>query len=401
MEKPRGFRWVMLFLSWFTAISLGMAWFCTPPLIESIGATLNLTVEQQAFILSMPILMFVFFSVPAGIICAKIGPKKTAGIAVTVAFLSTILRYFSSSYIVMLGGTALIGIGFALAFPNFPHCIAMWFPPREIGTATGIFTTSLAVGSGIAIAATPSVYEMVGSWQTTYLVFGVIVLLFDAIWWILAKDHPPMSKTSAEHAPPTVSLKEGLSRVASSKNIWLLVLTFFFMALAMMGTVSLLPMMFLTLKGMDLATAGFVASLLMWGVAVGNIAGPAISQRIGLRKPLLYIGLIIPAALIYAQGMVTGTLLPIVIFVAGFFLGFPLALLMAVPMELKEMSPLFVGSAIGLLMTFGMGLGGFIGPFISGFISLETLFTVYAVAFAISSVFLIPLAETGPRKKSK
>jgi CP family cyanate transporter-like MFS transporter len=152
---------------------------------------------------------------------------------------------------------------------------------------------------------------------------------------------------------------------------------------------------------MDLATAGFVASLLMWGVAVGNIAGPAISQRIGLRKPLLYIGLIIPAALIYAQGMVTGTLLPIVIFVAGFFLGFPLALLMAVPMELKEMSPLFVGSAIGLLMTFGMGLGGFIGPFISGFISLETLFTVYAVAFAISSVFLIPLAETGPRKKSK
>jgi cyanate permease len=401
MERPSGFRWVILFLSWFTAISLGMAWFSTPPLIGFITETLNLTVEEEALIQSIPVLMFVFFSIPAGILCAKIGPKKTAGIAVTVALLAAIPRYFSDSFIVLLGGTLLIGIGFALAFPNFPHCIATWFPPQEIGAATGIFVTSLAIGSGIAVAVTPSLYDIVGSWQATYLVFGVIVLLFDAIWWIFVKDRPPMSKMITEHAPPTVSLKEGLSRVASSKNIWFLVLTFFLMALAMMGTISLLPTMLINLQGMKPASAGFVSSLFMWGVAVGNIVGPAISQRIGLRKPLLYIGLLVPAAMIYAQGIVTGTMLPIVIFVAGFFLGFPLALLMAVPMELKEISPVLVGSAIGLLMTFGLGIGGFLGPFISGFISLDSLSTVYAVSFAIASVFLIPLAETGPRKRSQ
>jgi cyanate permease len=391
----------MLVLSWLTAISLGMAWFCTPPLIGFIAESLSLTDGEVAFIQSIPVLMFVFFSILAGILCAKIGPKKTAGIAVTVALLGTIPRYFAESYIVLLGGTLLIGIGFALAFPNFPHCIATWFPPQEIGTATGIFTTSLAVGSGIAIAVTPSVYEIVGSWQATYLLFGAIVLLFNAIWWILAKDRPPMSKMSTEHAPPTVSLKEGLSRVASSKNIWLLVLTFFFMSLAMMGTVSLLPTMFINLRGMEPGSAGFVSSLLMWGVAVGNIVGPPISEKVGLRKPLLYIGLLVPAALIYAQGTVNGTLLPIVIFTAGFFLGFPLALLMAVPMELKEIGPLLVGAAVGLQMTFGMGIGGFLGPFISGFISLDSLSTVYAICFAISFVFLVPLAETGPRKRSE
>jgi MFS family permease len=138
---------------------------------------------------------------------------------------------------------------------------------------------------------------------------------------------------------------------------------------------------------------------------LGNVLIPALSDRIGLRKPFLYAAMIIaPVTLFPAWQLAPSTATWILIAVGGFFIGSIPPIVFTLPLELPEVSQEHVGGATGLI-TSATALGGVVFPLlVASPIMAAATAEAYSVGFLVVllliAVAIIPtlfLMETGRR----
>ena len=134
-----------------------------------------------------------------------------------------------------------------------------------------------------------------------------------------------------------------------------------------------------------------------------------LSDRVGLRKPFIYVGAVAAAAcLFFAWYLAPGVATWILIFLGGFTIGGVPPILFTVPMELPEIGEEYVGGAAGVVGAL-MNLGGFLIPLlvISPIVAAGTLgaytngFLIIAFLIAVTILPVIPLIETGANAKVK
>ncbi|SEL79712.1 Predicted arabinose efflux permease, MFS family [Variovorax sp. YR750] len=118
------------------------------------------------------------------------GVRRTVLVAFPVAIAGALLSAVSSSYLVLVAGQALIGVGCAPAFLVCTVFIARHFPPASFATVSGIV---LAVGGlGMLATGTPLAWLVQAySWRAGFLVLALAAALaWLAIWyWV----HEPAS----------------------------------------------------------------------------------------------------------------------------------------------------------------------------------------------------------------
>src|SRR6267378_8404952 len=75
--------------------------------------------------------------------------------------------------------TLLMGAGIAISQPAFPALVRHWFDrSHEITRATGFWSNGLLVGELLAASLTlPVVLPLVGSWEASFVVWSVPVLI--------------------------------------------------------------------------------------------------------------------------------------------------------------------------------------------------------------------------------
>ncbi|SEL84182.1 MFS transporter [Parapedobacter koreensis] len=78
----------------------------------------------------------------------------------------------------------LLGIGEGGAFPGSAKVVSEWFPKKERALAFGIFNTGSSVG---AVVAPPVIALIIAtwSWQWTFFIFGIVGLVWAAVWWMV------------------------------------------------------------------------------------------------------------------------------------------------------------------------------------------------------------------------
>ncbi len=399
VERYPSFRWVVLGVAWLAMVGMGWVLFLTPALAYDLVPDLGLTPTQITLIFTAPYLMGIFFNMPGGALGDRYGIRPIVAIAVGLAGLSTIARFWASNFGGMFALACIFGIGNGVVFPNLPKLVAIWFPPKEAGLASGIYYTAFMVGIGVGLA-TSSYF---GGWRPAFLYTGVVLTALSLLWFLFGRN-APMGVIKFE----STSIIEGIKVAVRNKNIWLLGLSLFLMTGGALGLSGNFPEALTSIRNVSPQEAGTITSLMTFATIPGSILLPMISDKVGLRKPFVYTGAIGAAICYYfAWQFAPGVATNILIIVGGFVSSGITPILLTFPMECQEFGQEYVASASGVAVALS-NAGGFLLTIliITPLMAAQTP-TAYDVGF-LASVLLIAagglvilvLRETGARAKA-
>jgi len=396
-KYPR-YRWVLLGMAWLVLVCIGWSHFLVPSLAYCLIPELGLTHVQFTLIFTGPILVSIFSSLPGGALADRYGIRSVVAISIFMTGAFGLARAFTGSFAGIFALMCLFGIPLGMTIPNLPKLVSIWFPRRQAGLASGIYATALGIGASLGLLTGP----LFGGWKSAFIGVGMLTLVVAVLWTLFGRNAPKGVKINM---PPLVS---GVKRAIRSKNIWFTAIAQSLFFGAFISFSQNFPKALENAYQVGPAAAGAVTSLLCWGAVVGHVVIPSFSDRVGLRKPFIYVGALASAACLFsAWHLAPGTATSVLVFFSGFLYGGIPPILLTFPLELPEIGQEHVGGAAGLVGTLG-NIGGFLIPLlvVSPLMATGTLaayttgFSVIAILFAAIALPTIFMLETGTRAKS-
>jgi MFS family permease len=388
------YRWVVLGVAWLATVSLFITHNIPAGRPHDMIPDLGFSQFQYSLTITGPMLGIVVAAMLGGALADRYGTRPIVGIGAILGGFGAIFRAFAGSFGPMFGLSIILGIGTALVFSNLPKIVAVWFPPKQIGMATGFYYTGIGVGTATGLAASGAF----ATWQQACLITGIAALAAAALWTVLGRSAP----TTMMGTELSVGLRQSLRHSVRVKDIWILFIVLFLSLGAILSYLSSLPVMLQQIHHVPPRTAALFSSVVVYAMVCGQFFLPMLSDRLGLRKPVAVSSMVLGAVLVFLTWISAVSVLTWILgALGGFFLGY-LAVLLTFPVELPTIGPKFAGGAGGIVLT-GEHLGGFLFmPWVFTPIAASsptTGYLVISVAIAAAAIFMIPLHETGTRAR--
>jgi len=387
------YRWIVLGVAWLATVSLFITHNIPAGRPHDLIPDLGFSQVQYSLTITGPILGIAVAAMLGGMLADRYGARPIVGIGAILGGLGALFRTFVDSFGPMFGLSIILGIGTALVLSNLPKIVAMWFPPKQVGLATGFYYTGVGVGTATGLAASGAF----ATWQQACLITGIAALVAAALWTVLGRSAPrTMMGTEL-----SVSLRQSLRHSVRVKDIWILFIVLFLSLGAILSYLSSLPVMLQQIHHVPPRTAALFSSVVVYAMVCGQFFLPMLSDRLGLRKPVVVWSMVLGAVLVFLTWFSAINMLTWILgALGGFFLGY-LAVLLTFPIELPAIGPKFAGGAAGIVLT-GEHLGGFLFmPWVFTPIAASnptTGYLVISIAIALAAIFMIPVHETGTRR---
>lgn len=392
IENPSPYRWVMACITWLMMFSLGAGWFCFTPLVLILMEDLALNFEQVGIIIALVPLSLVILCIPGGLFADRFGVRKTVLMGGMLLGIFGLLRGFATDFATLAITMFLCGAGYSIAYPNLPKITGVWFPPREYAFATGAMFTGMEVGMALPFILIPAVLlPWTGSWRGVFIAVGSLSLALTFIWIALAKERPMRAASSQEEnlpsGPGSAPFRESLSVVLQNREMWILMVTVFFLLAPQVGLLGFLQSM-LTLKNVEPITAGLITSMISWMMIPGSFIIPMLSDRAGLRKPFIWVPSLIAGIMLYLAGTTLGVPLWASVIVYGFLIGGIAPIVLAMPVEL--VGTLHSATAGGFALV-GAYAGAMVAPWLVGYLITATgsFFPAVILCTALTEIVVI------------
>ena len=224
-------RYFMVIGTFLLALLLYVDRICISVAKDPIADNLNLSDKEMGWILAAFSLGYAFFQTPSGILVDRFGPRKILASIVTIWSVFTALTGFAWSFISLLIVRFLFGAGEAGAFPGMSRAIYSWIPLKERGIVTGINFSGSRLGAAFSLPVVAWLITEYG-WRVTFLILGVIGILWAIVWYVFFRDNPEdhkgISPAEKEYIVATRQDKEveksketiNFGTLLKSKNIW-------------------------------------------------------------------------------------------------------------------------------------------------------------------------------------
>lgn len=354
--KPPAGRWLVLIAAVLTfMLAFALAFAITSPSVPAFMREFGITDVEAALLMTVLSVAAAIMSIPAGILTDRWGPRRAALLSVMLMALGWIICAVAPNYTVILLGRAVIGLGGVTFSIVAPAAIVGWFPPRELGTAMGIWALGMPVGLAWEIPLTGYIIASYG-WRTAYLVglvFSLIALGFTAL---AIKPGPLLPPPKPEAGKPPVSMAEAFK----SLEVWKFSVAVLLVIIPFQ-TIMAFYLWWLTVVGYDEVTAASVAGLI--GL-VGIFAAPFsgwLSDRLGGRRKLVFTisAILLGLVLFLIPSLTPGFLAIAITVLIGLFSFMIPPHMFSIPTVLVR--PELAGTALGIVITF-FYIAGIIGP---------------------------------------
>jgi CP family cyanate transporter-like MFS transporter len=259
------------------------------PVLDVIGADLQVSAATVALLVSLPVLCFGVLTPPASWLLARFGLGRGVLIALAVLFAGTVLRS-SDGLVTALAGTVLIGGAITVGNVAVPVVIGRDLPDRANGVLA-VYTSSLNIGSMITLSLTAPLAAVV-DWRLALLTWCGLILLSAVVWWAAMRGRPDV--------PPTPVPEAGGSEWWRRPLVWGLSVAFAGQAFAYYGLTGWLPLILRDLTGMGAEVSG-VASSTFQIAAIGGAVGIPLLLRHG-GAPVA-VGCVVAAWLVLLGGL--------------------------------------------------------------------------------------------------
>ena len=154
-----------------------------------IQESLHISPAQWGWVTSVFFLSYSTFEIPSGALADRIGPRRVLTRIVLWWSAFTSLTGVVSSYAALLVVRFCFGMGEAGAYPSASVVIARWIPVAHRARAWGTVWMTAQIGA----ASTPLLVipiQVRYGWQASFYLFGVLGLLWSAIWYGWFRDSP-------------------------------------------------------------------------------------------------------------------------------------------------------------------------------------------------------------------
>lgn len=260
---------------------------------------------------------------PCGVMTDFFGPRRLLTIATTVCALSTIAFGFTENFFMACFARLMIGFGSAFAVVGTLKLASSWFPANRFAFLTGMMVTLGMLGAIFGEAPLALLIDHYG-WRHSMLIMGMVGLGVALLIFIFTKDHGAHAyNVVTEETKEEGSLGQRLLILLRNKQLWLVALYGGLMYTATPVICGLWGVPFLMLSmNLTKAVAANYISLVLFGWAIAGPIWGIFSNRIGLRKPPLYIGCIgalTTMSLIIFAGIQNKFLVQVLLFSFGIF----------------------------------------------------------------------------------
>ena len=319
---------LLVLLSMITYIDRVCIGFAGPRMQDDLG----LTPEQYGLVLSAFALAYMIFEIPSGALGDKIGPRKVLTRIVIWWSVFTSLTGAAANYTWLLIIRFLFGAGEAGAYPNSSGSVSRWFPATERARAHGLIWMASRVGGAVTPFLVVPIQAAYG-WRAAFYVFGILGVIWAAIWYGWFRDHPSEKKGITEEEldeigagrTPPARVKMPWGKVFGSGNFWTILLMYHLYCYGAFFYLSWYPTYLVRGRGFDDAELLTYAWLPFALGGTANMLGGFVSDRlvkkIGLkwgRRAVGVAGLIASAAFTLATALTGNKHMAVILLALGF-----------------------------------------------------------------------------------
>jgi MFS family permease len=371
--------------------------------IPAMRAQLGLSASAIGFTSGALFFSYMVMQVPAGRLAATWSAKRIiliSGILWGLASLSTAFVHTAGE---LLLNRLVMGLVEGGETVTVLVLIRFWFTRPERARATSLFLLSLPLASVIANLISGFILEYL-SWQWMFIVEAIPALLWAIVWQIAITDRPAQAQWLAEDEKEwlTAQLAEEERNVVPITGHWtramwnpgvlLLTLCHLFALIGALGVVLWLPSV-LKATGMSIGAVG-IYSAATYGVGMlMMIVTSATSDHFLERKWHVVLLQMLPGIFMLLVAFAkSDPLLTVLCFLCinGFYYG-SYGPFWALPSDVLPASVVGVGAGV----INGLGnLGGFIGPFMFGYVRTSTNSFKYALILGGVSFLLAALCAS-------
>lgn len=239
--------------------------------------------------------IYTAMQIPAGVLADTLGSRFAVTIGNLVAGSGSILFGLAESLSSASAGRFLVGLGVSVVFVGLMKSNTQWFSARKYGSISGL---TLLLGNLGAIAATGPLALMLLAvdWRTLFVVLGIIAILLALLSWWLIRDRPEQlgfpSIAEMEGLPPPAPRQQhwlrDLGAVLRNPRLWPGFVYDFGITGSLFGMLGLwaIPML-RDVHGLSRSEASLYTTLGTVAFAIGCLIAGSISDRLGLRRPVL------------------------------------------------------------------------------------------------------------------
>lgn len=387
------YRWVVVLAILPIIISTEIMWLSLAPISSMAESFYNVSGMSVALFSMSYMIMFIIFSLPASWVVDNYGFRHSLIFGSLLTAVFGVARFiFADNFTLVLISQFIIAIGQPFLLNISTKVPANWFPANERSTAAGLLIMAQYIGFAIPMAVAPSIAASYGI-PTVFKVFAIIAVISAVLAIVLTKERPEYPPCLEDVSREDLSLS---SMKKLFKNMdYLKVLFICFISIGIFNTILTLIESILIPREITSTQAGMVGALFVIAGILGAIVLPLISDKIGIRIPIIVGALAFLIPLYLGLTFIDSyTLLCIVAFIAGFTVMGVAPILFQHGSEVAY--PIQEGTSLGVVLLMGQ-ISGVI--FVAGFELLSS--STNSVVFPMLLIVGMTLCELPVAMKMK
>ncbi len=368
------YRWVILLIVYLSILAFTLIFQSIPPILPFIHSELHLTYTQSGLLMSFFSLPGIFVSLLGGFLSDRYGIRPLG----------------TGCFLLMIGGTLLVGLGMDLQILELgrviagvgaftlsvflPKLLSQWFKGKELGLAMGIYNTGVPLGSVVCFGLFGKMGSLWG-WRLPILLTGIYLIITFILFLTLYRS-PPSPEIREDESP---SIYKSLGEMGLP--IWLVGLSWLWFNAAFTSFATFAPDLFLQ-KNYTIEQTGLLIGIPLLGSLF--FSGPIgyLVDRFKHQEWFIGTGGIALAVLTLFFNFSSSFLLLVILM--GIFSAMIPAPTYSLPPEMLKMKN--VGLGFGVISTCS-SIGLFIAPYLVG--KAKDITGSYGWSFILISLFCL------------
>lgn len=394
-----GYRWVMLAIVYLSFLAYAVVFQSVPPILSLIAGDLRLSHAEAGLLMSLFALPGVFLSIPMGLLADRSDARNLVAGCLVALVIGTILVAVGPSFPILAIGRMIAGAGGLSLFVVGAQLVSHWFAGRELGMASGVYSTAVPIGTLASLGTLGALASRVG-WRGALLTGVALSAVALAIFVALYRPPPTQPEVGPRRARGSA-----LSTVNDiSPAIWLVSAIWMLFNAAVISFITFGPDYFVA-RGYGIEMAGLLASFpMLLSPPLAPLIGYVL-DRVGREELFIGIGGILVAVTISA---LSATDYPPILLLIPLSLGSALVPTPVFVLPPKILRPEHLGIGYGIVSTL-LNLGVVVGPYLAGVardvtgayhVSLYLMSFFGLLVTALAGALLVVRSHTGVAERT-